>query len=119
MVNAKTGRPMWVTAWSNGQPRASGAGYGLRVARADRDRYFKRGWSKVQLLFNDGDAASVPLSESFWHGCTELRSRAIGSWLLSERLAPWPSGHPPTFSLNPLGGGRFLVSRAKPTGHRS
>ncbi len=40
---------MKVTGWSNGSPSASGAGYGLRISAADRDRYFDRSWSEVSI----------------------------------------------------------------------
>lgn len=30
----------WATAWNNGEWRASGAGYGLKVSVGDRDRFF-------------------------------------------------------------------------------
>lgn len=102
---------MRVTAWSNGRPLASGAGYGLKVGRADRDRYFKPSWKEVRLLFEDGARVSVPLSQSFWRSCTELRSSVIGRWLIRENLAPWPRGHPPTVLLEPVGDGRFRVTR--------
>jgi hypothetical protein len=57
---------MWVRAWSNGRPVASGAGYGLKVSRADRDHHFKSSWRSVRLLFQDGECISVPVSASFW-----------------------------------------------------
>jgi hypothetical protein len=40
---------MIVTAWHNGSPRSTGAGYGLKVSRADRDKCFARTWSRVAL----------------------------------------------------------------------
>lgn len=78
------GHAMWVRAWSNGRPVASGAGYGLKVSRADRDHRFKSSWRSVRLLFQDGECVSVPISASFWRDCTELRSSAIGRWLLRD-----------------------------------
>src|SRR6266851_1543754 len=97
------GHAMWVRAWSNGRPVASGAGYGLKVSRADRDHHFKSSWRSVRLLFQDGECISVAVSASFWRDCTELRSSAIGRWLIRERLAPWPRGEPPALRLEPDG----------------
>ena len=42
---------MIVTAWNNGAASAShsGAGYGIRLAAGDRDRYFCRDWETIEL----------------------------------------------------------------------
>jgi hypothetical protein len=40
---------MIVTAWNNGQPHSTGAGYGLKVNANDRDEYFSRKWRSVVL----------------------------------------------------------------------
>ena len=40
---------MFVTAWKNGTPSPSGAGYGVKLAAADRDRYFQRDWETIEL----------------------------------------------------------------------
>ena len=90
---------MLATAWSNGSPRRSGAGYGLKISRQDRDRFFDQSWSTVVIHLPEQDPTSVPLSESFWRSCTELRSAAIGRWLLLNGLAPWPRGKPPVIEL--------------------
>ncbi len=98
---------MYVTAWSNGQPTSSGAGYGVRVSGTDRDQQFDRRWSEVLLDLGDEAMAVVPLSASFWDRCSELRSAAIGQWLLGHQLAPWPTGQPPRFILRHVGENRF------------
>jgi hypothetical protein len=36
-----------------------------------------------------GEPVLVPISSSFWRSCRELRSAAIGQWLLRSELAPW------------------------------
>lgn len=101
---------MWVTAWSNGSPTRSGAGYGLRVAPLDRDRHFRREWEYVEVELAGSDRTTiVRLSASFWNGCTELRSAAIGRWLVDRRLAPWPAGSPPALTLAPLAPARFRL----------
>lgn len=37
------------TGWSNGNPLPSDAGYGLKISRHDRGRYFERFWVRVIL----------------------------------------------------------------------
>jgi hypothetical protein len=104
---------MRVTAWSNGSPRSSGAGYGLRVSSADRDRYFEPGWDRVDVDLGMYGHAVIRLSRSLWATCTELRSAAIGRWLLGHHLAPWPAGAPPVLTLGHLGGNAFRLSETR------
>ena len=101
---------MRATAWSNGSPRHSGAGYGLKISRQDRDQFFDQRWSAIILHLPGQDPTSIPLSESFWRSCTELRSAAIGHWLLRSGLAPWPSGKPPVLALQRIGDRAFSVA---------
>ena len=101
---------MHATAWSNGSPTPSGAGYGLKIIQVDRDRFFSRAWTEVVVELPDGTSTSIHLSESFWRRCSELRSAAVGRWLMNARLAPWPRGEPPCLTLMPIAGNRFKVS---------
>ena len=98
-------------AWSNGSPSESGAGYGLRVSKADRDTAFSREWTDVTLIFPDGREIRAEIKPSFWRKCSEFRSAEIGKWLLREQLAPWPKGSPPTVVLEPAGPAKFRVIR--------
>ncbi|NKE60688.1 hypothetical protein FXN61_29420 [Lentzea sp. PSKA42] len=98
-----------VTAWSNGRPLGSGAGYGLRISAADRDEFFEPCWDSVEIELGPADAVTVSLSKSFWRTCTELRSAAVGRWLMTLGLAPWPKGAPPRLELVRLRGGRFRL----------
>jgi hypothetical protein len=100
---------MRVTAWSNGTPTRSGAGYGLRVAPLDRDRYFLREWASVDLELTGSDTTTVRLPASFWNRCTELHSAAVGRWITHRRLAPWPAGSPTRLTLIPLAPARFRL----------
>ncbi|GDY33043.1 hypothetical protein GTS_46760 [Gandjariella thermophila] len=100
---------MRVTAWSNGNPRPSGAGYGVRLSAADRDRHFDRSWTSIVLDLGAGEVTVVALSASFWRRCAELRSASIGRWLLGRGLAPWPKGQPPRLVLRHLHGDRFQL----------
>lgn len=100
------------TAWSNGSLATSGAGYGFRTQPTDRDRYFNRLWSNVVIEFPSGDLAKVNANNrSFWDGgCQELRGNAIGAWRLQAGHAPWTSGQPLTFDVEPDGPARFRVT---------
>jgi hypothetical protein len=72
---------MDVTAWNNG-----GTTFGIRVGAPNRERYFERSWSEVQVEI-DGQAYTFELTAGFWHRCPEFRDRGtpvIREWL--ERL---------------------------------
>ena len=102
------------TAWNNGKWHASGAGYGLKVSVADRDRFFRKDWRSVTLHLVAGsgfvDVDVNCAKDSFWNGtCRELIARDIGRWLLELDLAPWPKGRPPRFDLSPIEPGVFRV----------
>ena len=84
-----------VRAWSNGRPLHTGAGYGVRLSDHDRDQYFDPEWHEVIVELDRGETVSVPLSNSFWGSCPELRSAAIGRWLQHNGVAPWALGAPP------------------------
>lgn len=100
---------MRVTAWSNGSPRPSGSGYGVRLAVEDRERYFDHAWSDVLVNIDQGEAVQIQLSPSFWSRCCELRSAAIGRWLIGNGLGSWPRGGPPTVQLQHIAGNRFKL----------
>ena len=104
---------MRVTAWSNGSPLSSGAGYGIRVSPDDRDLHFSRNWEHAEVDLGDSGHATIRLSESFWARCTELRSAEVGRWLLDQRLAPWPKGNPPSLALDHVGGNKFRLSKSR------
>jgi hypothetical protein len=102
---------MIVTGWHNGSPNlATGAGYGLRVRRRDRDSEFRPGWTAVRLELGGDRTVSVTVSPSFWRRCRELRSEDIGRWMLQNGLAPWPKGCPPRLRLEPSGEALFRLS---------
>lgn len=103
---------MIVTGWSNGSPNnTTGAGYGIRVSRQDRDRYFQREWPFVTIELGNRGATEANLSSSFWRGCAELRGREIGKFLLDYGLAPWPKGKPPKMKLEIIRPRVFRLSR--------
>lgn len=97
-----------VTGWYNGSPNTStGAGFGIRIKKVDRNTYFRKDWSTVIIGLPDGQTANVNLTPSFWRNCSELRSQAIGKWMISSGLAPWRKGHPPRMYLKSAEGTRF------------
>src|SRR5207248_15393 len=90
---------MRATGWSNGSPSRSGAGLGVKINKADRDLFFRREWSEIAVRLPSGHTVTVTIAPSFWRNCSELRSAAIGSWLIDEGLYPWVTGSPPALSL--------------------
>lgn len=102
------------SAWNNGQHRESGAGYGLKIPIAERDKYFERTWKFVtlQLPMSSGlIEVRVNIDKpSFWNEtCHEVISKELGAWLRSAGHAPWPRGRPPKFLAEPSGEQRFLI----------
>jgi len=103
---------MQVKGWNNGSFSMSGAGYGIRISRQDRDKFFNRGWSKVVIeLEGERELIEVRLSDSFWRGCSELRSAKIGRWMMKNGLAPWERGCPPKLELQQIGDNKFKLKR--------
>ena len=91
----------------------SGAGYGFKISRADRDRYFKRTWKSVIVeLPKENGSISVEVNirkESFWNTCLELIHQEIGRWLLETGHAPWKRGNPPKFVFGLNGERTFIL----------
>lgn len=104
------------TAWNNGSHHTTGAGYGFKIAAADRDRHFQREWDSVivELLQTSG-VLTVEVNigkQSFWgEQCREVIHQDIGRWLRDSGHAPWPPGSPPRFEVEPLGSRRFTLKR--------
>ena len=100
------------TAGNNSKWHASGAGYGLKVSAADRDRSFNRNWRSGTLRpvtksrFVEVNCAK----DSFWNRtCRELIASDVGRWFIELGVAPWPTGTPPRFDLSPIETGIFRV----------
>jgi len=86
----------------------------------DRERYFDHAWSEVLVDVDEREDAPVPLSKSFWDRCSELRSAAIGRWLIRNGLGSWPRGRPPTVQLQHVADNRFkLLIEHPPAADRS
>lgn len=95
------------SAWSNGSPSRTGAGYGLKFTDEDRDRHFDRHWKTVVLELDGAQTVTASVSEAFWRKCAELRAAGFGRWLMANGAAPWPKGSPPRVAVTHLGGNRF------------
>jgi len=98
---------MRVVGWNNGSPTRTGAGYGIRIVRNDRDRHFQKVWDSVVIELEGDEAVKINLSQSFWRGCIELRSARIGKWMIEKGLAPWLKGSPPELELDPIRDRKF------------
>ena len=105
---------MIVTAWKNGTPSPSGAGYGVKLAANDRDQYFRRDWDTIELEL-EGYAHVVKVNvakPSFWNStCRELIHSEIGRWLMENGLDSWNLWKLPKLSLKFNGGNRFRLMR--------
>jgi hypothetical protein len=42
-----------VTAWNNGKWSCTGAGYGIRISKRDRDECFEKDWEHVIIVLDD------------------------------------------------------------------
>ena len=103
---------MIVTAWNNGRHYKTGAGYGLKLSVADRDRHIRRNWKTVVVELPNGQKIEANIDKpSFWSdSCREIISSEFGAWLLQARHAPWPKGRPPKFELTHKSGNVFKLA---------
>lgn len=87
---------MIATVWNNGAYHPSGAGYGMKISKIDRDNFFKKEWGKVILkLGNDEITTCANINKaSFWSNCRELISKDIGVWLIKEGRGTWEKSKP-------------------------
>lgn len=93
-----------LTGWRGGT-------WGLRVQR----EYFEANRGRLQreplVVELPGMDASlrVCLSPSFWRGCPEVRSAAIGRWMCSRGEARWARGHPPKYRASLIVGQEIIL----------
>jgi hypothetical protein len=94
---------MIVTGWKKGNPNIkTGAGYGIRIRKGDRDKYFNKNWKSVKIEIENYQLIEVNISNSFWRDCSELRSKWFGKWMIEKKLAPWSRFKTPKLNLNPV-----------------
>ena len=104
---------MIVTAWNNGSPNnKTGSGYGIRISRKDRNKYFDPEWDSVEVELDENKMVDVSISSSFWDDCIELRCSEIGLWMLNKNDAPWPKHNPPKYKLTPTQERCFVLNDA-------
>lgn len=103
---------MRVTAWNNGKHYPSGAGYGVKIAKSDRDKYFSKAEKSVIVELPNGVKVEVNTDKhSFWdETCRELIKKEIGKWLRDSGKAPWPHGSPPKLELTPQDKRNFVLN---------
>jgi hypothetical protein len=101
-----------VTGWNNGAFHKTGAGYGIRISREDRDRYFNEEWDYVIIQLDD-EGVRVHFSSYFWGECSELRSAKIGRWMIRRGHQRWSKGSPPVFELVPIGERKFRLQEVR------
>jgi hypothetical protein len=85
------------TGWNNGKKHSTGAGYGFKINRVERDRNFKPEWRRITIeLPTPSGTITVEVDvhkQSFWGNCRELISEDIGRWMLGRGYAPWTKGN--------------------------
>jgi hypothetical protein len=97
---------MDATAWNNG-----GGTYGIRVGFPNRERFFDRSWTAVEIEI-DGEVRQFPVRGGFWRHCPEIRDKGepvIREWLCRHRTLKWAKGDPPRMELVPVGENRFRL----------
>jgi len=108
---------MIVSAWSS-KPRHkfTAAGSGVQIRPQDRERFFDRRWTSAEVELPTGEVVHVNLTQTFWTTCPELRSAAIGRWMLDVGIAPWANFQRPKLVLTPLDNGRFRLENLLSSG---
>ena len=102
---------MIVSAWYDGH-----SSYGVRSLEREVSLWFRPEWETVAVRLPDQEEpVEVPLTESFWHGSSELRSPRIKEFFVRHGLAKWPKNQPPQFELEPQGKGVFRLKWLKKT----
>ena len=103
-----------VTAWNNGSPKKTGAGYGLKIKKEDRDSYFKKKYKNVFMSL-EGYSHQISINvdkPSFWgNACRELISKDIGLWFIKNKKNSWSKGKPPKFQATHLGENKFRLKK--------
>jgi len=99
------------TGWVNSAHDDPRAYYGIRISKADRDKFMSPTSPVIRIDIN-GTTAVKRLPASFWEGCTEIRHPSITRFMRQNGLIPWPTGLPPRFRLEPRGENTFRLTIA-------
>ena len=84
-----------VKTWSNGKANEkTGSGYGLRIGKNNRDKYFSDN-VKYFLIINN-KKIKMNITPGFYKECPEIRDKEIGMFLVNNNLHKWKkrSTHP-------------------------
>ena len=105
----RSGFKIKVSGWNNGDHSSTGAGYGIRIGKKNRDLHFDRGWNKAIIEIEGHKTVSTNITSTFWTTCPELRSKYIGQWMILKKLAPWSKGNVPELILEQKEENRFIL----------
>lgn len=99
---------MLVSTWSNGDPRPTGSGYGIRISSKDVPTINQYDAIKIKMSGEQKEIV-VSVSASFGNGCHELRSAAIGRWMIGRGLEQWPKGSPHRLTMKRIHSNHFSL----------
>ncbi len=109
---------MIVKAWNNGSYDNSGIGYGIKISKSDRKLFFDTSWDKVIVnignIENIENNEEIPIRDTFWTTCPELRSVKIGEYLVNGGLDKWEKYKPYKLLLFPQDDNEFILIISKP-----
>ncbi|WP_061994624.1 hypothetical protein [Clostridium sp. ATCC 25772] len=106
---------MKVTTWNDGSYNVFGSGYGVRISKLDRDKFFDVTWESVSIHIGQfGNSVEIPLYDTFWENCLELRSIKIGKYLIDNGLNKWESNNPHKLLLLPQDSNQFILMISNP-----
>jgi len=98
-----------VTGWNNGSYSGTGAGYGIRIGKKNRDLYFDKKWNETIIEIEGYKSISASIAPTFWTTCPELRSKYIGKWMIFNRIAPWAGRKTPELILEQKEENHFIL----------
>ncbi|MCY6482819.1 hypothetical protein OW763_00405 [Clostridium aestuarii] len=106
---------MIVTTWNNSNCDGLGTGYGIRISKSDRAKFFDVSWKNVIIHIGEFDnSVDIPLYDTFWRKCSELRSVKIGKYLIDNGLNKWAKDSPHRLLLFPQDGNQFILMVSNP-----
>src|SRR5216683_6741111 len=99
---------MKASAW-----RINNGKYGIYVGIPNRDEFFNRKWTEVEIEV-DRRLHRFKLTSTFWRMLPGIRdtegTSVIRDWLQRNRSLDWTKGDPPRLELTPLRGNRFRLA---------
>lgn len=106
---------MIVKTWNNSSYNDSGAGYGVKISKSDRAKFFDTSWRKVIVHIGKFEnSKDLPINDTFWTTCSELRSKKIGAYLIANGLDKWENRKPHKLILFHLNDNHFILMVKNP-----